>query len=1353
MHPYPPTPPAAAHTPPAMPSPPTHPRSPARDHSPAPFRMPPHAAGSDITPAAYGARTQRDERIAPHSPSSNSHGGGGVGPRTPRSSRAHHPVRGRDASASSSHGLAPSAAALSVAAAVGVPALAAAGGLSQRMRTTHGAGYAPSTPGNASNVSGYSYTSKPRATAALASSVLSPTAAASIVAMPRTSVYASSSSRSIPHPSSLLSSIAPPPPPPVHYSADGSFHLSGGQSLHPATLGAFSQAVLPPNASTSYAHFASHPITFATSPSSFAPTGAQTNQHLQRMGLASAPSATSLFDHSQTFITNYNASPSISLAPLLPPLGQRAGSSRDDGARHTFPQSQPVSVQKHDRASQTSPRLMPQPAPAAHLPAAASSLLAPPVSAAPALAPGASTFGAGVTVPNPTRRPGYEFTHARLLEYHEALSDLGGAVREEEEDGGPTRELVYPLSFPVGDTLVGFFNSIAHWDEFDIFDLYNVTNGWPLSFAFMMIDRKHNFLSQVGVDPVTAFHFIQEVESNYLPNPYHTATHAADVLHAAFHLVEHTPLLRAGLSALDCFVLYISCAVHDFQHPGLNKQNTPAIHEAERHRNQGRRDEILLFSLCADSCCFVSLLLACVLGINNSFLVNSRAPLALRYNDRSVLESFHISGAFRMMSAQPRCNILQSFAFPLYTKIRKQLIDLVLSTDLAVHFELMGVFKRKLAAAPPPPPAAAAVTPGPAPSPVPAAAPPPAAAGSGSVDLARSEEDRLMLMQIILKCGDLSHPARSRRLHLKWSELVTEEFFQQGDREKILKLPPSMFMDRETTNLAQSQIGFITFLVYPMFQVYAAFSARDYWSKKVELNLEWWHEVARQEGEEKKREAALAAAATAASSTEERSSDADTAEADTEELSESGTAVGSSTIGGRSGFVSEPNSAVSRTSSRRTSVDSANGRRELSPSGSTAPSVSSAASAPAGKSEEKSNNDAAVAVASKSRSSSRRTSVNTSADEAATTATSSKPTVSFNVDVSVAPDASPSPSPADTAAGPAAAPKSASTLTPNSAPILTAPSSSPRRGSSNPSAAAAADSSTTPARVRKSNRRSITESSLLSDNLAILSETAQAAALSAAGASAVEAKEHQAEDAEAAQAQAAAVAASRTHSTGSLPPVSALSSPSTGPAKNLHLSLSLSTNKRRSVMTGVAPPASPLVLSRQITATNDSATHSPSPGTIGLSERRATALQGASPATQGPTPSALSPPVLSVSSARASMMFAPSASATATSSPATAPVLESGSSIDFSALPTLESSSSVTAGPGVSSPLSHLAELEASHGVIYNEVRELASITAVELEVTALTAPPSPSGSPAVPAFSKKAHALLNTPARKNDAR
>lgn len=255
------------------------------------------------------------------------------------------------------------------------------------------------------------------------------------------------------------------------------------------------------------------------------------------------------------------------------------------------------------------------------------------------------------------------------------------------------------------------------------------------------------------------------------PNPYHTATHAADVLHGAYHIVEFTGL-RNSYTDWDKFILYISCAIHDYSHPGLN----------------------------------------------NAFLVNSRAPLAIRYNDRSVLESYHISSAFRMMLTKEHCNIFQHLSFADFSKMRKLLIELVLSTDLAVHFDIMGVFKRK----------------------------------QSVLDI-KNDEDRSLSLQMILKCGDLSHPSRPRKLHLKWSELVTEEFFQQGDRERALNLPHSMLMDRKTTNLAKSQIGFITFLVAPMFQEMSKFLKNDFWEKQVDQNLAMWHAIAKhqeQMGEE-----------------------------------------------------------------------------------------------------------------------------------------------------------------------------------------------------------------------------------------------------------------------------------------------------------------------------------------------------------------------------------------------------------------------------------------------------------------------------------------------------------------------
>ena len=44
-----------------------------------------------------------------------------------------------------------------------------------------------------------------------------------------------------------------------------------------------------------------------------------------------------------------------------------------------------------------------------------------------------------------------------------------------------------------------------------------------------------------------------------------------------------------------------------------------------------------------------------------------------------------------------------------------------------------------------------------------------------------------------------------------------EEFFLQGDKEASLGMPVSPFYDREKTNVAQCQMGFINVLVKPLY--------------------------------------------------------------------------------------------------------------------------------------------------------------------------------------------------------------------------------------------------------------------------------------------------------------------------------------------------------------------------------------------------------------------------------------------------------------------------------------------------------------------------------------------------------
>nr|XP_025121117.1 high affinity cAMP-specific 3',5'-cyclic phosphodiesterase 7A isoform X3 [Bubalus bubalis] len=83
---------------------------------------------------------------------------------------------------------------------------------------------------------------------------------------------------------------------------------------------------------------------------------------------------------------------------------------------------------------------------------------------------------------------------------------------------------------------------------------------------------------------------------------------------------------------------------------------------------------------------------------------------------------------------------------------------------------------------------------------------------------------RHLVLQMALKCADICNPCRTWELSKQWSEKVTEEFFHQGDIEKKYHLGVSPLCDRQTESIANIQIGFMTYLVEPLFTEWARFS-------------------------------------------------------------------------------------------------------------------------------------------------------------------------------------------------------------------------------------------------------------------------------------------------------------------------------------------------------------------------------------------------------------------------------------------------------------------------------------------------------------------------------------------------
>ncbi|NP_001096444.1 calcium/calmodulin-dependent 3',5'-cyclic nucleotide phosphodiesterase 1A [Xenopus tropicalis] len=165
-------------------------------------------------------------------------------------------------------------------------------------------------------------------------------------------------------------------------------------------------------------------------------------------------------------------------------------------------------------------------------------------------------------------------------------------------------------------------------------------------------------------------------------------------------------------------------------------------------------------------------------GTTNNFHIQTRSDVAILYNDRSVLENHHVSAAYRIMQ-DDEMNIFINLSKDDWRDLRTLVIEMVLSTDMSGHFQQLKTMRSTLQQ-------------------------------PEGIDKAKA-------MSLILHAADISHPAKPWDMHLRWTNLLMEEFFRQGDKEAALGLPFSPLCDRKSTMVAQSQIGFIDFIVEPTF--------------------------------------------------------------------------------------------------------------------------------------------------------------------------------------------------------------------------------------------------------------------------------------------------------------------------------------------------------------------------------------------------------------------------------------------------------------------------------------------------------------------------------------------------------
>lgn len=79
-------------------------------------------------------------------------------------------------------------------------------------------------------------------------------------------------------------------------------------------------------------------------------------------------------------------------------------------------------------------------------------------------------------------------------------------------------------------------------------------------------------------------------------------------------------------------------------------------------------------------------------------------------------------------------------------------------------------------------------------------------------------EQRQNLCNCLLHAADISNAVKPWVVCKRWSDLVVQEFFRQGDIEKAQNLPVSPNMDRNQHNQPQISLGFGDYVVQPYFE-------------------------------------------------------------------------------------------------------------------------------------------------------------------------------------------------------------------------------------------------------------------------------------------------------------------------------------------------------------------------------------------------------------------------------------------------------------------------------------------------------------------------------------------------------
>ena len=209
-------------------------------------------------------------------------------------------------------------------------------------------------------------------------------------------------------------------------------------------------------------------------------------------------------------------------------------------------------------------------------------------------------------------------------------------------------------------------------------------------------------------------------------------------------------------------------------------------------------------------------------GLTNNYHINASTNLAITYNDISCLENFHCSSLFKIIR-KDNTNIFEKLSVQEYQTIRKRMISEILATDMANHGKVITKIQSKI--------------------------PNENLNNEKDFKLISGDEktkfeEQQSLLDYFIHSADLAHNTKAFHISLKWVELLSKEFWMQGDKEKQMNLPVSFLCDRNNTDVPKSQVGFIGGIIIPTFKnLVTMFPTLNFTVENAQNNLIEWQKL------------------------------------------------------------------------------------------------------------------------------------------------------------------------------------------------------------------------------------------------------------------------------------------------------------------------------------------------------------------------------------------------------------------------------------------------------------------------------------------------------------------------------